>query len=220
MDRERALPLQIKKEQSLPVQGVAAPFTLRNAGADASLSIDGRELPIAFYAGAPVEEVARAIARVPALLRGVLTSIVISPNPNPYDAIWAEKYRLPVLSGMGAAASGSGRVVIYPHGIAQLHAADGDVFVRNVMHECGHCWSLREWAKNPPAKQAWLDAIASDGDAPSFYAVSSFRNSGSPDEDAAEATALYFLVLGTAAFPVHRTRMPARFALLDARFGG
>ena len=88
-------------------------------------------------------------------------------------------------------------------------------------HEAiGHCWSLRDWARDPSAKDAWLDAIARDGTAPSTYAALSFRKSGLPHEDVAEATALYFLVLGTPGFDAHRAAMPARFALLAARFGG
>jgi hypothetical protein len=215
-----ALPLQIKQDHRLPVQGVPAPFTLGAPGAVTSLAIDGRRIPIASCAGAPVEDVARSIARVPAGLRAVLAEVVISPTANPADATWAEVYGLPVRSGMGAVASGSGTVVIYPHGLERLHTAGGDVFVRNLMHELGHCWSLRDWARDPAAKDAWLDAIARDGTAPSTYAALSFRKSGLPHEDVAEATALYFLVLGTPGLDAHRAAMPARFALLAARFGG
>jgi hypothetical protein len=183
------------------------------------LSIDGRQIPIAAQGEAPLEETARSIARVPMALRAVLTAIAISPTANPADDAWAKTYGLPVRSGMGAIASGSGKVVIYPHGLEQLRSRGSDVFVRGLMHELGHCWSLRDWAKTPSAKDAWLGAIASDRSAPSQYAVLSFRNSGWPYEDAAEATALYFLVLGTPAFGDYRASMAGRFALLRARFG-
>ncbi len=78
---------------------------------------------------------------------------------------------------------------------------------------------MREWTTTPSAKEAWVRAIASDPAAPSFYATAAFQNSGLPFEDAAETTALYFLVLGAPAFAVHEAAMPARFALLRARFG-
>ena len=113
-------------------------------------------------------------------------------------------------------AGASGDITIYPHGIAEL--ADEDVFVRNVMHELGHVWSQQAWNADPAARRTWLDAIASDPAAPSRYAMSSFRGSGDPDEDAAEATALYFLVRGTPAYERYRSAMPARFASLVARF--
>jgi hypothetical protein len=60
--------------------------------------------------------------------------------------------------------------------------------------------------------------IASDPSAPSAYARTSYRSSGAPDEDAAEATALYFLVLGTPAFDAYRAAMPKRFGLIATRF--
>jgi hypothetical protein len=111
----------------------------------------------------------------------------------------------------------AGDITIYPYGIAELR--DEDFFVKNLMHELGHVWSRRAWRDDPVSQQAWRDAIARDPDPPSEYARTSFRNSGALDEDAAEATALYFVERGTAAFARYRARMPARFALLAARFG-
>ena len=210
---EPPLPLQIKGARDLLVRGDPAAFTL----GPSSLAIDDREIPIRAYEGAPLDVVARSIARVPRELRDLMTELVVSEIPNPTDAAWTEKYRAPVVAGMGAV--GSGRVTIYPHGFEQLRAPDGeDVFTRNLMHELGHCWSLRDWAKEPAGQQAWLRAIASDGKAPSTYAVVAMGSAGWPYEDVAETTALYFLIRGTPAFEAQRRRMPARFAILDARF--
>jgi hypothetical protein len=86
------------------------------------------------------------------------------------------------------------------------------------MHELGHAWSLRAWQDDPASAQAWRAAIASDQDPPSEYARGSFQSSGALDEDAAEATALYFIERGTPDFERYRARMPARFALIAARF--
>jgi hypothetical protein len=207
------LPLQIKDAHDLAVRGEPAPFTLTPA----ALGIDGREIPIIAYDGAPLDAIAKAFARVPPLLRGLITGIEVSSSPSPLDAAWALKYHAHVVAGMSAVASGN--VTVYPHGIDELSDPDADVFTRNLMHELGHAWTLHEWATTPGAKDAWLRAIASDRRAPSRYAVVSFQSSGWPFEDAAEATALYFLVLGTPAFEAYRTTMPARFALIHARFG-
>ncbi len=207
------LPLQIKDAHDLPVRGEPAPFTLTAA----ALQIDGREIPITAYDGAPLDAIAKAFARVPLPLRGLITEIAVSSSPSPLDAAWARKYHAHVVAGMSAVASG--KVTVYPHGIDELSDPDGDVFARNLMHELGHSWTLREWAATPAAKDAWLRAIASDRRAPSRYAIVSLANSGWPFEDAAEATALYFLVLGTPAFETYRATMPARFALIHTRFG-
>jgi hypothetical protein len=206
------LPTQIKDAHELVVRGEPAAFTL----GPAAIAIDGREIPLTAYPGAPVEEIARAITRVPAALRAVLTAIEVSATPSPNDAAWTKRYGLPVLAGMSTAPSG--KVTIFPHGIDELTNPDHDVFVRNLFHELGHAWSLHDWKESPAAGVAWIAAIKSDRGAPSKYALSSFRKSGLPFEDVAEATALYFLTRGTPAFAAHREAMPARFALLDARF--
>lgn len=138
----------------------------------------------------------------------------MSPRPNPTDAAFSKKYGVTVVAGMTAGASGD--ITISPHGIAELR--DEDVFVRNLMHELGHVWSRQAWDADPSARRTWLDAVASDSTAPSRYAMSPFRGSGDPDEDVAEATALYFLVRGTPAFQRYRAAMAARFASLVARF--
>jgi hypothetical protein len=213
------LRLQVKSDTSLRVHGEAALFRLAQRGDHALIAIDGREIPLIARADAPAADIAHAVARVPGPLRPVLRRLAVSAEPNPTDAEWARLYGMPVRAGMGALADGSGTVMIYPHGLEQLHAADRDAFVRGLMHELGHCWSLRAWIENPAARDAWLAAIASDAEAPSQYALGAFRNSGRPDEDVAEATALRFLLLGTADFERARTAMPARFALLAERFG-
>ena len=207
-----SLPTQIKRRARSRGSGDAAAFTLKAT----SLAIDGREIPFSAYPGAPVDEIARSIARVPAALRAVLTAVEVSAAPSPNDAVWAKTYGLPVLAGMSTAPSG--KVTIFPHGIDELKDSDRDVFVRNLLHELGHAWSLHDWKERPAAAETWMAAIKSDRRAPSKYALYAFRKSGLPSEDASEATALYFLTRGTPAFDGYRAGMPARFALLDARF--
>ncbi len=199
---------QIKSERSLVVHTTAAPFTL----ADHVLSIDGRE--IALQGDGDLPAIAHGIARVPPELRALITSIAISATPNPTDAAFAKKYGMPVTAGMTANADGE--ITIYPYGIAELR--EEDWFVRNLMHELGHTWTLHAWRADPAALRAWLAAIANDRAAPSEYAMTSFATSGWPTEDGAEATALYFCVRGTSLYESFRAEMPARFALIASRF--
>jgi hypothetical protein len=207
-----SLPLQIKDDARLVLRGEPAPVELQGA----ALRLDGRLLPVEAPAGAPLAEIARELARVPRALREVLTRLVVSAAENPSDAEWSARYGLPVRAGMGANASGT--VTIFPHGLSRLTSPDRDAFARNLLHELGHCWSLRAWRDEPAAQRAWLAAMARDPAAPSVYAQESFRRSGLPFEDAAEATALYFLVRETEALAEYRAALPARFALLDERF--
>jgi hypothetical protein len=203
------MPDQIKSERDLVIHTIAVSYALT----DAALSIDGREIPIA--GDGPRDRIAQGIARVAPELRALIHTIAISPTPSPLDAMWTKKYKLPVLAGMTSNADGN--ITIYPHGIDEL--ADPDGFVRNLLHELGHTWSLRAWHENHLTYVAWLTAIASDRVSPSRYAALSFKSSGEPSEDAAEATALYFAVRATPLFERYRAAMPARFALIDARFG-
>jgi hypothetical protein len=206
---ELPMPTQIKSERDLVIHAIAVPYTL-SAG---TLSIDGREIPIA--GDGPLDRIARGIARVAPELRALVHTIAISPTPSLLDEVWAKKYKLPVLAGMTSNADGE--ITIYPHGIDEL--ADPDGFVRNLLHELGHTWSLRAWHDDRGTYVAWLAAIDTDRASPSRYAAMSFKSSGSPAEDAAEATALYFAVRGTAKLEHYRAAMPARFALIEARFG-
>ena len=177
------------------------------------LDIDGRSIPLAGEGSWDV--IARQFARVPNELRPLVHTLAVSATPSSLDAVYAKKYNAPVLAGMSANADGD--ITIYPHGIDEL--ADPDGFVRNFMHELGHTWSLAAWRADPAAEARWLAAMRADTTAPSYYAVQSFKSSGEPFEDAAEATALYFVTRGTPLFERYRAVMPARFALVAARFG-
>jgi hypothetical protein len=211
--RPRAVPVevapQIKHARGVPVRATPVVYKL-----GAALSIDGRD--IALSGRARFDRIARSVARLPGELRALIHSITVSAVANPYDAAFSKKYGFTVVAAMSAGAPGD--ITIFPLGIAELR--DEDVFVRNLLHELGHTWSRRAWSADPPARQRWIEAIARDASPPSRYASSSFRGSGDPDEDVAEATALYFLVHGTPLYARYQAAMPARFALLLARFGG
>jgi hypothetical protein len=210
---------QIKSAPELVAPSAVAPYEL----GDGVIRIDGREIPIA--GTGPIDAIAHDLARVPRELRDVLQTLAISPVPNPNDAYFAEKYKLPVKAGMATGTHGD--ITIFPYGLAELrgelgdrraHADDGSMFVKNFMHELGHAWSRIAWRADPHARELWLDAIAHDPSVPSEYARMSLRNSGAPDEDAAEATSLYFLMRGTPQFAAYRAVMPKRFELISKRF--
>ncbi len=218
---------QIKSAPELAAPTAVAPYEVGSG----EIRIDGRAIPVTGD-GPPgpsgrsdtLHAIAHDFARVPRQLRDLLQTLAISAVASPNDAYFAAKYKLPVNAGMATGLHGD--VTIFPYGLAELRGTagggaqvdDGAMFVKNFMHELGHAWSRIAWASDASAKAAWLAAIASDPSAPSEYARISLRNSGAPDEDAAEATALYFLVLDTPAFDAYRAVMPKRFGLIAQRF--
>jgi hypothetical protein len=201
---------QIKTAPEFPAPTDVAAFTI----GDHAIAIDGRSIPI--DGSGPLDDIARGLARVPRELRDVLQTLAISPTQSPNDAYFAAKYKLPVKAGMATGTHGD--ITIYPYGL-ELMRRDEAILVKNFMHELGHAWSRIEWQRDPKARDAWLAAIASDPGVASDYARMSFHSSGAPDEDAAEATALFFLVRGTPRFEQYRAAMPRRFALIAKRFG-
>jgi hypothetical protein len=201
--------LQVKSAPELAAPTAVAAYEVGSA----EIRIDGRAIPVA--GDGPIEGVAHDFARVPRELRDLLQTLAISSVPSPNDAYFTAKYKLPVQAGMSTGLHGD--ITIYPYGLAELRANEA-MFVKNFMHELGHAWSRIAWAADASAKAAWLAAIASDPSAPSEYARTSYRSSGAADEDAAEATALFFIERGTPAFAAYRAAMPKRFALIAARF--
>lgn len=199
---------QIKSTHELRAPAEVAPYRVGDHG----IEIDGRWLPVT--GEGPLAPIAHAFARVPPELRPLAHALIFSATASANDDYFAKKYKMPVKAGMSTAVSGD--ITIYPYGMAELQ--DEDFFVKNLMHELGHAWSLVAWQDDPASATAWRTAIASDADPPSEYARMSFRSSGAMDEDAAEATALFFVERGTPDFERYRRRMPARFALLTARF--
>jgi hypothetical protein len=199
---------QIKSAPELAAPTAVAPYQVGSG----EIRIDGRAIPVA--GDGPLDGIAHDFARCPRELRDLLQTLAISPVPNANDAYFRDKYKLPVQAGMSTGLHGD--ITIYPYGLAELR--DESMFVKNFMHELGHAWSRIAWARDASAKAAWEAAIASDPSAPSEYARISYRSSGAPDEDAAEATALFFLERGTPAFDAYRAAMPKRFGLIATRF--
>jgi hypothetical protein len=128
-------PLQIKSAREFVVHAEPVAYTL----ASGELSIDGRVIPLA--GDASWDAIARQVARVPKELRPLMQTLAVSATPSPLDDMYTKKYKAPVKAGMTSTATGN--ITIYPHGVDEL--ADPDGFVRNLMHELGHTWSLAAW---------------------------------------------------------------------------
>jgi hypothetical protein len=201
------MPRQIKGDRDFVVRWQPVAYAI----VDGNIAMDGRTITVT--GTGPIEAIAHQLARVPKPLRDLIQTIKISAVASD-DTVFRKKYKMNVVAGMSANADGD--VTIYPYGLQ--HLSDPDFFTRNLMHELGHTWSSAAWRHDGDALKAWVDAIGKDTAAPSEYADTSFKNSGLPFEDAAEATALYFLVQGTPLFDRYRAVMPARFALIAARF--
>ncbi|MDR5761549.1 hypothetical protein [Caballeronia sp. LZ035] len=134
-----------------------------------------------------------------------LTRVSLNTQMNPEDAYWATKY--------GEAGFSSGATAEIEQGVAIFPWKDWrDIpqeYVDSTMsHETGHLWSQSLW-KDGSKKQAWLDAMASDGKAPSDYAR---RNE---NEDFAESVNMYFSSLGSPCEERGREKYPARYRYLD-----
>jgi hypothetical protein len=207
---------QIKTAPEFPAPTAVATYSVDDEAH--AIAIDGRRIPIAGDGpgDGEIDSIAHGLARVPRELRDVLQTLAISPTPSPNDAYFAAKYQLPVKAGMATGTHGD--ITIFPYGLELMHRSES-ILVKNFMHELGHAWSRIDWQADPKARDAWLAAIASDPGVASEYARTSFKSSGAPDEDVAEATALFFLVRGTPRFEPYRAAMPARFALIAKRFG-
>jgi hypothetical protein len=82
-----------------------------------------------------------------------------------------------------------------------------------LQHETGHAYSLNEvWKKNPVAREAWKQAIASDRRGVTDYGDSN------EVEDFAEFMLLYSNVLGTPCEASARAMFPNRFREMDKLF--
>ena len=183
------------------------------------VTIGGREVPVFLpHDGKftpPVqhtaEDVAKALASLPAPSLGQVKQVNIDPIANPEDAFWARTYGMANFSSYMTCGS-EGRIDIYP---AQ-DPRDVKYLADTLVHETGHAWSNKAWGDDPqgPAWAPWREAVRQDGLLPSTYAGSS------PAEDVAESTALYLAMKGTPLADEYRKLYPKRFELLDRQFGG
>ena len=180
---------------------------------------NGRTVPVVVGQGAVepgmhqarLEDVARALSRLPPEALAGINQVNVSPFRNPQDAEWAVVNNNPGFrSDMTNGAAGV--VTVYPRGTP---ASDAQM-AASMLHESAHAWSAREWGAdlNGTRWRAWSAAGAADGRVASDYALSNAR------EDLSETAAVYLASRGTPAFDTYRAQFPNRFAILDAQFGG
>lgn len=174
--------------------------------------IGGHQVPVYVPDAAPAgkflpsaEQVAKALGAVPGKQLASIKQVVVSPNPNPSDAYWAQQYNIPNFSS--AATGGPSGVTFYPKSTAWDQA-----FVDSTAtHEGGHAFSTALWA-DAKVKDEWTQAIAADKNAPSTYAESS------PGEDFSESLVMYSLSKGTKCEAPAKAKYPQRYKTLDAMF--
>lgn len=157
-----------------------------------------------------VEQVAKALAILPAASRALIREVRINPERSANDAYFAREYNNPEhRSYMTAGATGT--VDIYP-----TETPAGQVYLnRTLIHESGHTLSFRRWGHDLNSRpwRAWRAAGQADGVVPSDYARTS------PAEDLSETLEIYALVRNRPEEARFREMMPGRFALLDRLVG-
>ena len=159
---------------------------------------------------ADIQQVARTLARMPAAALREVKEVRVSPQQNPSDAFWAQKYNRPDFRSYMTAGR-EGIVRFYP----QTGKFNEKSAASSILHESGHVWSQREWGGGYTSRQwkAWDNAARADGTVVSKYGQSSLG------EDVSETTAVYLATRGTRQHDQYRAMFPNRFAILDARFG-
>lgn len=183
----------------------AVQFDITIAGETTTVYMPVQPDPALAYHG--LDDVANALASLPAQSRERIERVDVNPQGNPDDAYWAEKYDMPGFrSYMTAGAEGV--VSIYP---SEGHAPGQDSLNGGLSHEVGHIVSGQDM--DEPEWAAWETAMAGDGQSVSDYADSS------RGEDFAETYTLYMSVVGTPQESAARAQYPERFEILDGMTG-
>jgi hypothetical protein len=177
------------------------------------VEVDGRKVKVIVPKPYPpgknlpsVEEIAKGLGAVPSGQLATIKEVVVSPNPNPSDAYWAEKYKKPGFRS--AATGGASGVTMYP----TTNKLDQSRVDSNLIHEGGHTYASDLW-KDAAKKEAWEKAMKSDPFSPSTYADSS------ADEDLAESMVMYSLSKGTKCEAIAKQMFPERYKILDQLAG-
>lgn len=150
---------------------------------------------------------AKALEVVPPQQYEHLNSLTANSSPYSKDSYWQEKYNDPSFSSAATANIVQG-INFYPwKGWTKIPQQYID---STMLHESGHIWTDAHWNDNPALKQSWLDAMASDGQSPSKYALNN------ENEDFAESANMYWSSLGTPCEVEGRKKYPARYSYFDS----
>ncbi|MFO0726968.1 MAG: hypothetical protein U1E65_24525 [Myxococcota bacterium] len=187
------------------------------AGQRYTLTVANRTINIVTADGSPeaglyvhnAEQLAKAIAALPAASLAELSTVEIDVKRSPDDAHWAEVWHEPNFRAYMTAGE-NGVVHVYPSASPQLqHNVDGAL-----IHETGHLWSRKVWGADGSAGwNTWTALMAKDG----FHASAYARHN--PAEDVADTVELYHIVVGTPNEASVRALLPARFKYLDGVVG-
>jgi hypothetical protein len=159
----------------------------------------GRQLPTP-------NQIAQAIAILPAPQLSQVQSIQVSPRPSPHDAYWQAQYNDPTHV---SAASAGNPITFYPAASNSQEWLDS-----TMIHEAGHNVHAGLWT-NPAVEQRWRNALTADNNPPSQYAQSSFAANGSMAEDFAESLLVWSLAKNGPCEAYARRLYPNRMKELD-----
>lgn len=190
-----------------PLDGGLPPDPAQRGQFDADKGSGGMPL-----VGHSVQEVAEAVAQLPAANRALLQQVDLHAHRNPMDLLYATLYgRADFRAYMSALIHPIGTIGVFPQpGLEQ--ATDPNTLA----HESGHVWTFLEFGLDPSSDgwREWLAAAQADQLAVSSYADSSFL------EDTAEMVLLISAVRsmgaeGEALAEELRSLFPQRWAILE-----
>lgn len=176
-------------------------------------TVNGKIIPIYISSQAPpkgaaltgYKELAKALEVLPPKHLENIGKISANPIANPDDAYWMEKYGKEDFTSAATADVKQG-VAFFPW--RKWPSIPQQYIDSTMLHETGHQVSEVLW-KDLKMKQSWIDAIGSDGAAPSRYAQEN------ANEDFSESANMYWSSKGTRCEAEGRQRYPARYAYFD-----
>lgn len=206
-----------KRRSYVLSEPVAMPqYSFRSGKADGHkwvVDVGVKKIPIVIADGGPppgqflqtAEQIAKAIAALPAPSLAELEIVEVNTLPSPDDTYFATTWNEPDFRAYMTAGD-QGLVNVFPTKIEQAqHSVDG-----TFIHEAAHLWSRKVWGPDgSPGWTDWAARMKSDGFHASLYA----RHNAA--EDVAETVTLYHIVRGTPQEASIRALFPARFAYLD-----
>lgn len=191
-------------------------YAFRSGKADGQkwvVDVGVKKIPIVIAVGGPppgqflqtADQIAKAIAALPAQSLAELSIVEVNTLPSPDDTYFATTWNEPDFRAYMTAGE-NGLVNVFPTKTEQAqHSVDG-----TFIHEAAHLWSRKVWG--PDGSPGWTDweaRMKSDG----FHASLYGRHNAA--EDVAETVTLYHIVKGTPQEASIRALFPARFAYLD-----
>jgi hypothetical protein len=155
---------------------------------------------------ATIQDIAKALATVPAESLEFVKGVDVDPGQNPDDAYWATTYNTPGFRSYMVSGP-DGRISVFP----QDESIPQEYVDSSLIHETGHVFSLGTWGTTHDSEgwKRWGAAADNDDSHVSNYARDSI------DEDFAETVTLYAEVKGTPEEANARKLYSNRFDIID-----